>query len=269
MWLATAANASAVPEVAMTPFTLEAEILSTTRFTSRVTNPRSAFQFAFARRIVTQKFIGEANGAEGKAHRVANVASLRDSQFATAAAKVHHQRGGRVDSGSGDKSKMNEPGFFNAGDDFNAPSGCGAYPFQKCLGIARVPQCAGRDHAHAISDDLLGRAMETAKNIDSVGDRFRSQKSRAKDALPETSYFAVFVKGTQTSALEARNFQSDGIGADIDCGECGHGRLTVYMRQGIESPESGAEAVSTRPTRRPPRLRGAGTDSRGVTLRDD
>ena len=104
MWLATAANAAAVPDVAITFFTLAAAMRSTTRLTSRVTNPRRRFSLSLAGRIVSQEFIGEANRAQRKADGVADVATLRDGQFATAAAEVHHQRGTRVYARAGDRA---------------------------------------------------------------------------------------------------------------------------------------------------------------------
>jgi hypothetical protein len=69
------------------------------------------------------------------------------------------------------------------------------------LGIARIPQRAGRYYTHTVSHDLLRGTVESAKNLYRFGDRIRSQESRTKNAFAQTRNFAIFVKGAETAAL--------------------------------------------------------------------
>ena len=82
---------------------------------------------------MTQEFIGEADRAEGQADRVANVSALRDRQFATAATQIHHECRRVVHTAAGNESEVNEPRFFHAGNDLDAPTGGRTHPFQKRL----------------------------------------------------------------------------------------------------------------------------------------
>jgi hypothetical protein len=54
---------------------------------------------------------------------------------------------------------------------------------------------------------------------------------------------------TKPSSLQARNFQPHGIGADVDRGKGGHGRLTVYMQKGSPSPEFNGQIFTTKDTK--------------------
>ena len=182
-----------------------------------------ALQLAFAGRIVAQKFVGETDRAQGQADGVANVSALGDGEFATAAAEIHHERGRAIDARTGDQAEVNQARFFHAGNDFNPPARSRAHPLEKRLRIAGVAQGAGGDHAHRVGDDLLRGAVEAAQHLHGFGHRLGSEESSAKHAFAEARDFAVFVQRAKASALQARNFQAHGVGADIDCGERGHG----------------------------------------------
>src|SRR5882762_2818406 len=55
------------------------------------------FQFAFARRIVSEEFTSEPDSAERQAHRFADLSASRQRKLATAAPEVHQQHGIRID----------------------------------------------------------------------------------------------------------------------------------------------------------------------------
>ena len=67
---------------------------SAMRSTSRVNETAQAFQFALARRIMAQKFIGQSHCAQRKAHGVADVPTPRNGEFTTSAAEIDHQNVG-------------------------------------------------------------------------------------------------------------------------------------------------------------------------------
>src|ERR1700722_402423 len=182
-----------------------------------------AFEFAFARGIMAKEFIGEADRSQRQADGITDVATLRDGEFATAAAEIDEQGRSAIQAGARDEPEVNEARFFYAGDDFDAPSGGRFHPFQKSLGVAGVAKGAGGDYADRVGDDLLRGAMEAAQDFDGFRHRFGSEKSGAEDAFAEAGDFAVFMERFEFAALQTRNFQADGVGADIDCGECGHG----------------------------------------------
>ena len=87
---------------------------------------------------------------------------MRNGQLTAAAAQIHHERGDPVHTRTGNQPQVNQPRFFHAGDDFHFPPGGRTHPFEKCLRITGVAQCAGGDHPHIVGNDLLCGAVETA-----------------------------------------------------------------------------------------------------------
>ncbi len=194
------------------------------------------FEFALARRIVAEEFIGETDRAQRQTHGVANVTTAGNRQFAASASQINHQRGRTIDTKVGDQSQVNQASFFQSGDDFDLPPGGRPNPLQKSLRIAGIAQCAGGDYAHWIGDYLLRGPMKAAQDLDGFSHRFGSEKAGTKDAFSQTRDFAVFVDGTKTSAREARDLQPNGIGTDINRGKGWHeARPTVYMRTATRS----------------------------------
>ena len=88
---------------------------------------------------------------------------------------------------------MNQARFFHTGDDFHFPPGGRPHPFEKCLGIAGIAQCAGGDHPYIVGNDLLRGAMEPAQNLHRLGHRLWSQEPRTEDSLAKTRDLAVLV----------------------------------------------------------------------------
>ena len=179
-------------------------------------------EFALARWIVAKKFVGQANRAQGQADGVLNVSAMGDGQLAAPAAEIRHERRNVIDSRARDQPQMNQTRFFHAGDNLHSPSGGRTDPFQKRLRITGVAQRTGGNHPHVVGDDLLGRAVKPAQNFHRFCHRFRGEKSGAEDSLAQSRDLAILVQSTQTSRVQPRNLQADGIRADIDRGECGH-----------------------------------------------
>ena len=119
-------------------------------------------QLSLARGIVPQELIAEPYGTERQTNGVADVSAVRNGEFAASAAKVKHQRRSAVDSRIRDQSEVNQTRFFYAGDNLDAPSSCRSYPLEECLRITRISLGAGRNHSHAIGNDLLGSPMKPA-----------------------------------------------------------------------------------------------------------
>src|ERR1700687_4312645 len=160
------------------------------------------------------------------------MSALRDGQFATAAPQVHHECGRTIHAPARNKAKVNEPGLFHARDNLDSPARCGPYPLQKCLGIARLPQCAGRSYTHTVGHDLLRGTMESAKNLHRFCDGIGSKESRPKNALAQTRDSASVVEGAETAALESCNLEPDGVGADINRSKRGHGEGSQFTCAG-------------------------------------
>ncbi len=58
---------------------------------SRPDKTLQTFQFRFAGRVVLQELVGQADGAERKADRLADMTLSGNGEFTTAATEVHHQ----------------------------------------------------------------------------------------------------------------------------------------------------------------------------------
>ena len=94
------------------------------------------FEFILAGRVVVQKRLRQAYGSDGKADHVADVAVVRDSQFATAAAEVNEKGSLVGDASVRDDTQMNEAALFQSADDFGAPASCRAHPVEECAAVA-------------------------------------------------------------------------------------------------------------------------------------
>jgi hypothetical protein len=77
--------------------------------------------------------------------------------------------------------------------------------------------------------------MKAAEDFDGFRHRLGSKKAGAKDALSQTSNFAVFVDRAKMSACEARDLKPNGIGTDINRGKSRHEARPVYMPDGTAS----------------------------------
>src|SRR5580700_3334103 len=195
------------------------------------------FEFAFARWIMAEEFVGESDRAQGKTDGFTNLTAGGDGQFAASSAQIHHQSWRIVDAKVGDEAQVNQASFFQAGNDFDRPAGRGAYPLDKCLRVAGVAQGARGDHSDRVGDYLLGCAMKATEDFDGFRHRLGSKKAGAKDALSQTSNFAVFVDRAKMSACEARDLKPNGIGTDINRGKGRHEARPVYMPDGTASSE--------------------------------
>ena len=207
---ATAARDAAVPEVAITFLIFAAVIRSTTLLTSRAMKPRKLRQFPFARRIVTKEFIGQANRAqtEGSRHRGCvrpATRSVHNFHPRDPTLGSETDRCGRLET----RPKVDEPRFFHPGDNLDSPSRRGSYPFQECLGIARIPHGAGCDHSHRICNYLLCCTVKAAQNFHRFGHGLGGQKAGTEYAFAQASYFAVLMQGVQASSLQSRDLEPD------------------------------------------------------------
>src|SRR5579864_1483336 len=92
-----------------------------------------ALQFAFAWRIVAEKFIGKADRAERHADNLADVTLVGDCELATAATEVDHQRRPSIHAEIRYQPQVNEPRFLDSGNRFHAPAGRGVHPLDEGL----------------------------------------------------------------------------------------------------------------------------------------
>src|SRR5438128_1117648 len=96
-WAETPANAAAVPEDA---------ILNPSHFSRHEST--QPFQFAFTRRIVSEEFTGEPDGAERQAHRFADLSAAGQRKLTATAPEVHQQHGIRIDPAIRNNAQMNQ-----------------------------------------------------------------------------------------------------------------------------------------------------------------
>src|SRR5580692_9910079 len=126
------------------------------------------FEFAFARWIMAEEFVGESDRAQGKTDGFTNLTAGGDGQFAASSAQIHHQSRRIVDAQVGDEAQVNQASFFQAGNDFDRPAGRRAHPLDKCLRVAGVAQGAGGDHSDRVGDYLLGCAILSRTELEPI-----------------------------------------------------------------------------------------------------
>lgn len=185
--------------------------------------PAHALQFAFARRIVAEKFISEPHCAQRQADSVADMPAPGNGKFTTATAEINHQNRGVAEAKVGDQAEVDQSALFQAGDNLDRPSRGRTHPFQKSLRVSGIAQGAGGDDANRIRSQSLGRAMEAAQHLDRFRHRRGRQEIGAKNAFPQTSDLAVFVNCVEAAAAQTGNLEADRVRTDINRGEDGHG----------------------------------------------
>src|SRR5215469_11521566 len=109
---------------------------------------------------------------------------------------------------------MNQACFFEPGNNFNAPAGCRAHPFEECAGISGVAQCAGGDYTYGVCSGTLGSAMKSAQDLYRGGDCFGREKSAAEYGLAQACDLAIFVNFDQVMGGEAGDLEADGVRSD-------------------------------------------------------
>ena len=138
--------------------------------------------------------LGQAHRADGQADHVFDVSRDRDGQLATAAAEVDQQGAAAGDARIGEHAEMDEPAFFQSGDDFCFPAGGAADPIEESAAVARVTQGAGRDHAHAIGGVSLHSAVKSPQHLQGLRHGLRIERAIGKHTFAETRDLAVFVR---------------------------------------------------------------------------
>ena len=143
---------------------------------------------------------------------------------ATAAAQVKEQRSLGLDRDACIRhhAKMDEAPFFEAGDDFDVPSGGAFYPVGEFARIACVAHGAGRDHAHLAYAKFIACPAETLQHFHRRGDRPRGERSVAERPFTEARDLAVFMQRVQPTAAQLRDLEADGVRPDIDRSEVRH-----------------------------------------------
>src|SRR5262245_32948003 len=122
---------------------------------------------------------------------------------------------------------MDEPRLFESGNNLHSPAGGRAHPFQKRLRVARVAQRAGGHHPHRVGPQPLCRSMETAQYLHRLGHRFGCQKIGSEYSFTQASDFAVVVDAVESAPTQARNFQTNRVGTNVNRSEDGHGGCCV------------------------------------------
>src|SRR4029077_10087393 len=97
------------------------------------------------------------------------------------------------------------------------------YPLQKCARIAGIAQGSRCHHLHRIRAAFLRGTMEAPQHAHRFRHCLGRKQSATEDAFTQPGDFAVFVDFFQPPGLQARNFQTNGIRANVDGGNGGHG----------------------------------------------
>ena len=106
-------------------------------------------------------------------------------------------------------AEMNQAAFFQAGDDFQLPSGGGAHPVEESAAVAGVAQSAGSDDPHAIDCIGLDGTMKAPQHAQRQRHGLRVECAISEDALAQTRDLAVFVQGDEPATDYLCDFQPD------------------------------------------------------------
>src|SRR5579862_8636794 len=108
-----------------------------------------------------------------------------------------------------DETKVDQPRFFQARDDFDRPSCCRTDPLEESLRVSRVSKGCRRHNPNRVGPEPLYCAMESAQDFHGFRHRLRREEVAAKYAFAEASDLAIFMDCLKFSAAQSRDFQPD------------------------------------------------------------
>ena len=100
---------------------------------------------------------------------------------------------------------MNQPAFFQSGNNFKVPASHGLYPFSEETCVIAVTQGAGADHARAFHRKALDRTMKTAHDFECLRHGLGIEVTVAKDTFTQTGDLAVLMERNQMSTAKFGN----------------------------------------------------------------
>src|SRR5258708_26644426 len=95
---------------------------------------------------------------------------------------------------------MDQPAFFQPGNDFRLPTRRGLYPFSKDFTVIGVTERAGGDNPRAIHGVALDRPMEAAQHFERARHGLGIEGAAANDASPHPGNLAVLMSRVQSPA---------------------------------------------------------------------
>ena len=172
-------------------------------------------KFFFRGRIAGKEFLGQANRAQRQAHCFLNAFALRERDLATPAADVD-QQASALRPRFPHHSAVDEARLFQTGDDLYFPTSFGFDPGQKSLGIAGIAQGRSGYGANPVGAMHFDRAIETLQRHQGAAHRFRRDHAGFKDARSQPRHLAVLMEHFQLVLLDSRDFQSAGVGTNVN-----------------------------------------------------
>src|SRR5437660_2126361 len=179
---------------------------------------------------MVEKLFGQPHGPQWKSNDLLDVSLQVVCQFTASATKIHQQQRPRASAQVGDYTKMDEAALFQAGGDFDLPSGGGAHPFREDASIVAVAHGAGGHDADAVYRIALGSPVKTPQHLERVRHGLRIKAAVTKDTFAQPGNFAILMKRNEPGLLQFSNAQADGIGTDIDSGKNRHSLALMIYR---------------------------------------
>ena len=177
-----------------------------------------------------QKLFREAHGPERDADRLLDALVFRERNFAASAADVDKQAAPGHAGLIAHDAAMDQPAFFEAGDDLDVPSGFIAHPGEEGAGVARIAHGGGGDGADLVRSVQLRGAIKALQRFERGGHGFGGDQAGFEYAAAETRDFAVFMQDFELVLDDAGNFEPAGIGTYVDGGKRLHARGCVLWK---------------------------------------
>jgi hypothetical protein len=193
--------------------------------------PPHPLQSLDRRRVSRQELFRQPHRAQRKANSLLNALALGERNLAASAAQIHQQHTARCAnhrSGFGlsfaatHHAQMNQPAFFQAGDDLQIPARLGFHHRLKDRSIARVAHGRSSDGPNLVHPVRLHRPLKTLERLQCRRHRIRRNQPALKDASPQPRHLAVLVQRLQLMRRNLGNLQSARVGTDINGGKCRH-----------------------------------------------
>ena len=229
------ASAAAVPEVAITSGTLPGmnpAMRPPQLARNQLPHPR---QVPPRRGIGLQKLLGQPHRAQRQADRLLDALVLGERDLAAAAAQVDQQHPAARSRLRTHHAAMDQPAFFEAGDDLHVPAGLGLHPRLKGRRVARIAHGRCGHHANLVHPVRLHRALKPLERPQRGRHGLRRDQPRIEDARPSRVTSRSSCSVFKLVRHDLGNLQPAGVGTDIDGGKGGHGcvaRLLVRRKSG-------------------------------------
>ncbi len=168
------------------------------------------------RHIAAHKLLRQPHRPQRQADCLVHPLVFGKGDLAATAADVHQHAASARSRLVLHNTTMNQPAFFEAGDDLDVPTRLIPDPCLKRSRIARIAHRRRRHRTHFVRSVQLHCFVEPLQRSQRRRHCLRRNDARLEDAPSQAGHLAILVHDTQPMLHHAANLQPAGVRSDVD-----------------------------------------------------